>query len=74
MILDFIDPFYFIISFFIGLGIVYMITPFPEVIIRYPTPETAPYLRYKDKDESCYRYQPVQVQCKSKEENKQEDK
>ena len=38
----------FIISFCIGILLVYLLTPIPKIIIRYPTPENAGKIIYKD--------------------------
>ena len=57
------DPYYFIISFAIGLFMAYLFTPTPEVIIRYPTPENAGKIIYKDDNDVCYKYKASEVQC-----------
>ena len=60
---NFISLPHFLISFFIGLLITYLITPFPEIIIKYPTPETANNITYKDKADTCYKYKSTEVSC-----------
>jgi hypothetical protein len=43
----------FILSFAIGMLIVYMFTPFPEVVIRYPRPNDYYALRFQKKNGTC---------------------
>ena len=49
-LLEFIDPFVFFISFFIGILIVYSMNPKPKVIIQYPKMETLDTTTYKKDD------------------------
>lgn len=58
-----IIPIYFFISFFIGLFFVYISTPKPKVIIKYPTPENAGKIIYKDNSDICYKYISKEVNC-----------
>ena len=58
-----IDPFYFMVSLSIGLLLAYLFTPIPEIIIRYPTPENAGKIIYKDTNDVCYKYKSEEVQC-----------
>ena len=55
-IFDNIDTFWFLISLALGLFLVYCTTPQPEVIIKYPTPENAHKLVFKDDSNNCYRF------------------
>ena len=41
ILIDNIQPLWFFASLFIGLFLVYIITPTPEIIVKYPTPENA---------------------------------
>ena len=52
-ILDNIQPFWFLLSLFIGLFLVYIITPTPEIIIKYPTPENANESIFDDDSNNC---------------------
>jgi hypothetical protein len=61
MKLDFININYFIISFFVGMLFVYMIEPQPEVIIKYPVPNST--FVYKDESDMCYKYDYKEVSC-----------
>lgn len=60
---DYFDPLYFFIALFIGLFYTYLTTPMPEVIIKYPTPENAGKIIYKDKADVCYKYVAKEVSC-----------
>ena len=53
----------FLISFSIGVLIVYLTSPPPREIMVYPTPENVDDLLYRDKAESCFRFSPQEVQC-----------
>ena len=61
-----INPYYFLISFAIGMFFVYISTPPPDVIIQYPTPENAGKIIYKDNgnnNDDCYVYDAKKVSC-----------
>jgi hypothetical protein len=61
----FFDPFIFIISLFIGIFIVYSITPPPQVIVKYPTPENSGRIIYKDDAHNCFKVFSSEVDCPS---------
>ena len=61
--LEFIDPLYFLVAFFIGIFYTYLTTPTPEIIIRYPTPENAGKIIYRDRADVCYKYKAKEVSC-----------
>lgn len=61
--LDFIDPVYFIVSFAIGILLVYITVPKPDVIIKYPTLENAEKVIYEDDAGVCYKYKVEYTQC-----------
>ena len=54
---------HFFIAFFIGMFIVYITVPLPEIIIRYPTPHNAGKIIYKDSADICYVYDAREVTC-----------
>lgn len=66
---DLFDTYYFLIAFCVGLFAVYLTTPMPEIYIKYPTPDNAHSLVYKDKVDVCYQYIPEETTC-PKDENK----
>ena len=61
MISKYIIPFYFFIALFIGLFVAYVSTPVPHVIIKYPTPENAGKIIYRDDADVCYKYKATEV-------------
>ena len=56
----------FLISFAIGILIVYLTSPPPRPIMVYPTPENVSELLYRDQASQCYRFMPKEVKCSSK--------
>lgn len=66
MILDFIDPFYFMIALAVGLLYTYLAAPVPDLIIKYPTPYNAGQITYKDDAGVCYKYKVKQAICPTK--------
>lgn len=60
---DFISPPAFFISFFVGIFLVYILAPTPDVIFRYPTPENAGKIIYQDHANTCYTYNVKEVNC-----------
>lgn len=60
---NYFDLRYFFGAFFIGIFLVYVMTPTPEVILRYPTPQNAGKVVYQDSADMCYKYTSVEVPC-----------
>lgn len=58
-----VDIFYFFISLFIGFFLVYITSPKPKVIVKYPTVKNAGKILYKDDSGVCYKYRAVEVDC-----------
>lgn len=56
-------PKYFLIAFCIGIFLVYISEPLPEVIIKYPTPHNAGKVIYKDMADVCYVYDKREETC-----------
>lgn len=56
---------YFFVSFAIGLLFCYILSPAPEVILKFPSPYNAGSIVYRDekKEDSCYVYQAENVAC-----------
>lgn len=69
MIKEYFDPFWFIISLAIGLLLVYISTPSPEIVYQYPTPENCNNSIYADDANNCYKYKAKRVSCPKNEEN-----
>lgn len=66
-LIDYIEPYYFIISFTIGLFIVYMCMPQPDIIVKYPTPENADNTIFKDDVDNCYKFKTKEIPCNNNE-------
>jgi hypothetical protein len=49
--------FYFIIAFAIGMLFVYLFTPFPEVVVRFPRPNDFQNLRFQNHNGVCMEYE-----------------
>lgn len=58
-----IDPFFFFVAFAVGMLFVYLSTPPPEVVLKFPSPYNAGKVVYKDKANSCYKYFAEDVSC-----------
>lgn len=58
----------FIIGFVLGIVGIYFIKPQETVVYKYPTPENAGKLVYKDKNGMCYKYSAKTVPCDSNQE------
>ena len=58
-----LSPFYFFVSFAIGLFFVYILTPPPNVIVKFPSPYNAGKITYRDKSDTCYVYKADRVEC-----------
>ena len=63
ILIDNIQPLWFFVSLFIGLFLVYIITPTPEVIVKYPTPENANESIFEDDSNNCYKFVTKEVDC-----------
>lgn len=60
--LDQIDFKYFIISFCLGILIVYVLQPKTQIIYKFPSPNTIEQ-KYKDNTNNCYKFDFEEVQC-----------
>ena len=59
----FFNPIVFLISLCIGIFFVYIITPPPKVIVKYPTPENSGRIVYKDEAHNCFKIISKEVNC-----------
>ncbi len=62
----YIDLNVFIISFFIGMFMVYITVPYPEIVIKFPTPYNSNKIVYKDSADMCYVYDSKETTCSGK--------
>jgi len=53
----------FLIALSVGMLYVYASTPKPKVVIKYPNPDNAKSIVYKDAADSCYMYKADKVEC-----------
>jgi hypothetical protein len=58
-----ITLFYFLLSLFIGVMILYSFHPRPKVIIKYPTIMNVSKNIYKDDKGTCYNYKKEEIDC-----------
>jgi hypothetical protein len=60
---NYINIYAFFIALAIGMFLTYIYAPPKKIIIKWPTPENAGKLTYKDNAESCYKYKANEVPC-----------
>jgi hypothetical protein len=60
---DYINPIAFFIAFAIGIFFTYIYSPPKKIIIKWPTPENAGKIIYKDDLDTCYKYKANEVEC-----------
>lgn len=53
----------FFIAFALGIFYVYISSPKPRIIIKYPTPYNVNKTLYKTDEGICYKYQAEEVKC-----------
>lgn len=65
--MNFLDKYlslkHFFVAFFLGIFMVYITVPLPEVIIKYPTPHNSGKIIYKDSADTCYIYKATETSC-----------
>ena len=60
---DYIDANAFFISLALGLLFFYVIAPQKRIVIKYPNPENAGKVIYKDSNENCFKFKAEEVTC-----------
>ena len=60
---DYINPLAFFVAFAIGIFLTYIYSPPKKIIIKWPTPENAGKVVYKDNADTCYKYNAKEVAC-----------
>jgi hypothetical protein len=58
-----LSPLWFFVSFAIGLLACYLMTPAPEVVVRFPSPYNAGKIVYNDHAHNCFVYNSTEVEC-----------
>jgi hypothetical protein len=59
----FVNIYVFLISFAIGMFVVYTTVSDQRKIYIYPTPENVDLIQYRDKTNSCFEFKQNQVAC-----------
>lgn len=54
---------YVLLGLLLGFLIIYLTTPDPQVILKYPTIENINSTTYVDEKGQCYKYYTKQIQC-----------
>jgi hypothetical protein len=58
-----IHPLYFFAAFAIGMLVVYLTKPRPELIVKFPTPQNAENIIYKTDDDTCFKFMASKESC-----------
>lgn len=59
-----LNPLAFFLSFAIGMFFIYIVTPKPEVVIKFPSPWNAGKVLYKSEDDkTCFVYKAEKTEC-----------
>lgn len=61
--LDFLKVHYLILAFSVGIFFVYVTTPAPRLVNKFPGPHNVEDLIYRDQSDSCYKYEAEVVEC-----------
>jgi hypothetical protein len=56
---------WFIASLALGLFIVYVWNPPPQVVVKFPSPHNAGHVVYRNKEHECFKYRAKKVNCPS---------
>jgi hypothetical protein len=59
-----INIIYLIAAFSVGIGYIYIVTPPPQVVMKFPSPNNTKSLVYTDASNNCYKYEHEHVDCK----------
>ena len=54
---------YLILFFVIGITYVYFSSPPPVVIYKFPNPQNADSIIYRDENDTCYKYEAQNTEC-----------
>jgi hypothetical protein len=57
-----LNSYLFLLSFCIGIFIVYLSQPPKKIIVRHPRPDQEEIV-YHDDDDNCYKYKAMEVSC-----------
>lgn len=54
---------FFVVAFAVGLLACYLFTPPPQVVVKFPSPNNAGQVVYRDKNDTCFKFQADKVSC-----------
>uniref|UniRef100_A0A6C0LQB3 Uncharacterized protein n=1 Tax=viral metagenome TaxID=1070528 RepID=A0A6C0LQB3_9ZZZZ len=60
-----VEIFFILLGLFIGIFVVYVTTPLPKIVYKYPTIENIQNTTYIDEKGQCYRYYAIEFPCKN---------
>lgn len=63
MLFDKLNPLAFFLSFAIGLFICYITKPTPQLVVKFPSPQNAGKIVYKDANDECFKIEAEEVSC-----------
>jgi len=58
-----VQIFYILLGLFIGFFIIYVTTPAPKIIFKYPTIQNIADTTYIDETGQCYKYFAREIKC-----------
>jgi hypothetical protein len=58
-----IDPLWFFVSLAVGFLAVYVMAPKPQIVVKFPSPQNAGKIVYKDNSNTCFVYKADSVSC-----------
>ena len=61
-----INLFVFGLSLFVGLFLVYVTSPKPRIILKYPNLKNVNNLNFVDENNNCVKFSPKEVACPDK--------
>ena len=61
-----INLFVFASSLFVGLFLVYVTSPKPRIILKYPNLKNVNNLNFVDENNNCVKFSPKEVDCQDK--------
>jgi len=66
---DYINPKIFFIALVVGLFLTYATTPMPDILYKFPVPDTSDKLVYKDTADNCFHLSMKPMKCTGDEKN-----
>lgn len=58
-----IDIFFILLGLCLGFFVVYVTTPAPKIVMKYPTIDNIQDTTYVDENGVCYKYYAIEVSC-----------